>query len=824
MSYAAFDLETTISKVFKRKASPFGGVNRIVAFGVKYKGDTHNTGMYFYEGQGGQRVPTWFIDMLDRSTLLLGFNIKFDILHAINESPANYDAWVEFINKGGMVWDGQLGEYLLHGMQQEHHMLSMDEVAPRYGGTLKNDAVKALWEAGIDTTEIDRDLLMEYLIGVNSDDGDIGNTERIALGQIKAFRARGGMQSALLNMGALCFTIEAEHNGMFVDKQLGLELAAQVKIELDEATARMESYIPADLPFQFKWTSRFHKSALIFGGSIKYVAKSPIVDDDGKQTYVQKEELHYVLADGTTMSKERWHEIMHSGGFYESDTPHELGHYDEDTKKWTVPLTTPVYYSSGKNKGEAKTKKVKVDDHTKPKFRNEDFLYVFPGYTQPEKKWEGSTPGVYSTAADIIVELGSRDIPFLKDLAARAGLAKDLGTYYITTDEETGEQKGMLTLVGADGVVHHSLNMVNTVTGRLSSSDPNLQNVSGGAKSQVKRVFVSRFGEYVYVDGNRVYIPAGKIVQSDFTALEVYVQAVLTLCAQLIADLKLGLDMHCVRLSQKLGLTYEEVYRRYKEGDKDIAKGRKGAKEFSFQRAYGAGVAAIAASTGMSVEDVEALVKAEAERYPEVDDFYVMLTAEIAQNRVPTQRFCQHPSVPGMQCQLGRSHYVTPDGKMYSYSESPSPEWIAKKPASKGGTAQSFSPTEIKNYVVQGTGGEWAKAAMWLAVRAFYKRKNFGGRALLVNQVHDAIYVDADNEHAVTAGALLHACMLEASCFMEYHFKWTIPVPVPCETKYGLSMMEESDMPDEFGDLVHQYRAWVRGTFIANYQPSFEKE
>src|SRR5690606_33131133 len=236
------------------------------------------------------------------------------------------------------------------------------------------------------------------------------------------------------------------------------------------------------------------------------------------------DELHYVLKDGTTTAT----------------APAE----DFDN------VDNYATFASGKNKGDFKTKKVKVDDLTKPKFRNEDMLFTFPGYTEPDPKWESkSDPGVYSTSAEVIKELGSRDIPFLKALAKRADIHKDLSTYFITTDPKTGEQKGMLTLVGPDNIIHHKLNMNTTVTGRLSSSDPNLQNVSKGSYdeatgemdgSQIKRAFISRY-------------KGGKIIQSDFSSLEIYVQAILTECQQLIEDLKNGLDMHSLRAEQAWG-------------------------------------------------------------------------------------------------------------------------------------------------------------------------------------------------------------------------------------------------------------------------------
>src|SRR5574337_333605 len=200
----------------------------------------------------------------------------------------------------------------------------------------------------------------------------------------------------------------------------------------------------------------------------------------------------------------------------------------------------------------------------------------------------GAVPGVYSTSADVIEELGVRDIPFLKYLARSTSLAKDLGTYYITTDDK-GNEKGMLTLVQPDSIIHHMLNMTSTVTARLSSSNPNLQNLSKGNKSDVKLLFTSRFGA------------DGSIVQSDFSSLEVYIQAILSGAKNLIADLRAGKDMHCVRLAAKEGMSYEEVYHLCKGKDVDPALQqawdykRTGTKEFSFQRAYGAGLEAIAA-------------------------------------------------------------------------------------------------------------------------------------------------------------------------------------------------------------------------------------
>ena len=143
----------------------------------------------------------------------------------------------------------------------------------------------------------------------------------------------------------------------------------------------------------------------------------------------------------------------------------------------------------------------------------------------------------------------------------------------------------------------------------------------------------------------------------------------------------------------------------------------------------------------------------------------------------------------------------------------------------KTGQTSGFSPTEIKNYVVQGTGGEWAKAAMWLAVRAFYKRGCFGDLALLVNQVHDALYGDFHQEVSDEASALLQACMEGASDFMEYYFGWYVPVPVPSVTEAGFNMMQSKEYKSpEWKARVKELRTELRAEYMQGFIPKHEQE
>nr|WP_232446060.1 hypothetical protein [Burkholderia ubonensis] len=225
----------------------------------------------------------------------------------------------------------------------------------------------------------------------------------------------------------------------------------------------------------------------------------------------------------------------------------------------------------------------------------------------------------------------------------------------------------------------------------------------------------------------------------------------------------------------------------------------------------------MSSSTGLPLEDVQALIKAEEERYPELSAYNAAKTERIKQSRRPTNNIQPHPEVKGLMCQLGKGYSVTPDNKVYSYRETPAPAWLIRQ----GGMPQSFSPTEIANYDMQGEGGEWAKAAMWLAIRAFYARKYFGGLALLVNQVHDALYKDAHKSVLFESSALLHACMLAASDFMEWYFGWKIPVPVPSVTVHGDNMMEENAFTGDFEERAEQFRVELRQQYMGGYTPSF---
>jgi DNA polymerase-1 len=833
----AWDCETQTHEMWGQKASPWHPDNYVVCDAWVDSGFARGEAHYRYNT--GRPSDGWLGLVLDNVRIVAGFNPKFDLMHAMVGQPQNQEHFRLFLAGGGMLWDCQLAEFLLNGQGQAHSTLSLDEVSVRYGGQLKHDEVKALWEAGVQTSDIPEPLLARYLKGaVNPETkefepGDVQNTMTVFNGQWAKAKQMGMLPLLIMNMRAYAYAVMCKLWGIHCDSTIGKAHAAELEAEIAVLHAKLSEHVKG-LPFEFNWGSPKQRSALLFGGTIPYDATEylgTVRDDprdpasaaevwwcperDGEkpagwaQSYTPKELPAYKLATGGAISVAEYEDLPASievafERWVESASP--SGDVDELMAQFVqaCPEVRPKLdlNKGGKNAGQPKTTKLKVPDLDKPKKRATKVEHKMPRMVQPRNEWAGSEPGIWSTSSEVVEALEHSGVEFLKLFATWQKQQKDLGTYYISEDpKRPGVFKGMLTLVAqATSLIHGELSMVTAITGRLSSSRPNLQNLPREGTSRVKQMFTSRWG------------PTGAILQDDFSSLEVYVQANLTRCRALLDDLRSGLDLHCVRLSAWKEITYDEAYGMAK-GPGKTPEGeelRTHAKVFSFRRAYGAGAQTIADGTGMAVETVEELIEAENKRWPGIDPYYEALTQDIKHNRVPGGRFLPHPAKPTVMCQLGTSHTRTPDGKMYVYSEHPSPDWMATRKHNPVYT--SFSPTEIRNYVVQGGGAEVAKCAMGLIVYEWARVPDLWYKAPIINQVHDAFYVDAHPSVKARAAAVLHACVLESSTVIKRKLGWNIDIDYPAEIKWGPSMADETDVPAEVLARVPAIRERIRAT------------
>lgn len=737
MVYKVYDLETQTKSHLKRKASPFCPDNYIVALGWKNQGDDKCSWIYNTSKDQNQ-----FLTIEDNITLLVGFNLKFDLLWQWNNPQLQ-----AFLKRGGKVWDCQYVEYLLSGQTVTYP--DLHSTAPKYGGTKKIDAIKALWEEGVNTSEIDRDLLIDYLVGTEEegrDGGDVGNTEKIFLGQVAKVKELGMTKAVMSRMDGLLATTEMEWNGIKVDVPEAKRQYALLTAEFKEIEDRLNTYVP-ELPeaLEFNWGSITHKSVLMFGGTLGYKEKGRYKDADGNWARKQETEKHYLLEDGSTC-------------------------------KEPSDMSLVQIYKSGKNKGEYKTKNVKVLGEYKEKYL--DKYFTFNGFTEPLYEWatemtDAIGDPVYQTTDEVLGILGKRDVPFCKDLARYVKLKKEITTYFVSVDDK-GNKKGMLTCVDPkDHIIHHNLHHVSTVTTRLSSGNPNMQNIPREGATGIKKLFNSRFGEN------------GRMLEADYSQLEIVVQGVLTGDKQLRQDLLDKIDFHCKRVAgqPKYNITYEQLKAIMgDESHPDYKKWkniRTQAKIFSFQRAYGAGAKLIAESTGMSVEEVNDLIVLEEQEYPDTVRYYKMVEHECNISAKPFR----DPN-RGYKC-YKRGTYTAPTGCIYSFRSYDAPQFIQEKQ----GVMDTFSPTEIKNYPIQGTGGEIVQGICGKLFRNFIEKDNYGNKAFLVNTVHDCIWVDLHKDVLKEVATDVKNIMESVPQWFE-QFGFYTDIPFPVEVEAGLNMAE----------------------------------
>ena len=263
----------------------------------------------------------------------------------------------------------------------------------------------------------------------------------------------------------------------------------------------------------------------------------------------------------------------------------------------------PVVYKSGLKKGEVKLHNEKVD-------------VLIPGLNEKFlDKWKTKAGG-RGTGEKVLIEMRTINSNPLTTktidlILEHRKYNKILGTYLQNEDGT----KGILPLIHTDGCVHSEYRTVETETGRLSSSNPNLQNVP----PFVTDMFPSRYGS------------KGIIIELDFSQLEIVVQAYISGCTQMLKDVEKGIDFHCLRLSYAENRDYDEV-KKLCDTDEAWKLKRKKAKIISFQKSYGAHTAKMSKETGLPESTIERIFEKENVRYPEINSYYEMITESLDSN------------------------------------------------------------------------------------------------------------------------------------------------------------------------------------------------
>lgn len=818
MSIQFLDLETENRPWFGSVASPRNPENYVVLNGWAIDNQPYDGEIvHIYNRDVAEANSRPWLIIPDDVTMIVCHNAPFELDWMLAQQRQTVQA---FLKRGGRFFCTAYAHYLLTNQRETYPALN--EIAPVYGGTHKVDGVKALWEQGKLTSEIDPDLLLEYLI--SPEQGDVANTRTIFYGQYQQLVERGMWEMALERMEGMLFNCYAMDAGLMIDP----EVAEKQRIEGETLLENLRKSFAAfrlDQPVEveFKETSDFHMSAWLYGGPIKYRHKVPKYNDDGSPVWEKGDAVKLV-------KPQEMYVFLNEAGEMPVAIGEEIRWYKPEVAAFDFNFEFDRY-KSGKNKGLIKVTredtnvqkrvyeettcicKGMVDLSLLSEEVREEFLRDATG-----KRKLADESLVISTGKDALDFLSKRkEFPesvqaLLKDLNTFNKVDKDMGTYYLRQElDDNGvvvKQSGMLQYMDNLNIVHHQLNSTSTVTTRLSSNKPNFQNIPRGDTSDVKKMFVSRYDSPAWLEWaeksglittefateckcNIAFgIRNGYIVEEDYTALEVVTLAAFSQDKNLIGALLNGTDMHCMRLSKKLNEPYEDVLKKCKDENHpqhaEYSRMRTDIKPPSFAYQYGATAMGIAFSTGMPLAEAEAFIKNEKELFPEVESFYDQkITPVVFANTTQHREMCDDQSWRV----YGRGYWQSPGGTCYEFRQWPKTVTTYEQGRRMRVEVMDYKPTQIRNYPIQGESGFFVQGICGQVIRWLIANDFFGGRVFVINTVHDAIYLDCHRSVLdIVCGGVKQIMESLPQYFNAKYPGYTLTVPFPAAAEFGENM------------------------------------
>ncbi len=294
----------------------------------------------------------------------------------------------------------------------------------------------------------------------------------------------------------------------------------------------------------------------------------------------------------------------------------------------------------------------------------------------------------YSTAHAVLEKLEDKH-PIVASIIDYRTYAKLKSTYI----------DGLFSVINPEtGRIHTSLNQTVAVTGRLSSTDPNLQNIPIRLEEgrKIRKVFIAGEGR--------------KLVGADYSQIELRVLAHMSGDKELIRAFNEGVDIHTLTASQVFGVTLDEV----------TSLQRSRAKEVNFGISYGMSDYGLSQNLGISRKEAAEYIDAYFEKYPKVRTF---MDEQIAQ--------CKEQGY--VETLLNRRRYI--------------PEINAKN-----FNLRASGERNAMNTPIQGSAADIIKMAM---IRVSEALEAEGLEAKLILQVHDELIIDAPEEEVDKVKALL---------------------------------------------------------------------
>lgn len=292
----------------------------------------------------------------------------------------------------------------------------------------------------------------------------------------------------------------------------------------------------------------------------------------------------------------------------------------------------------------------------------------------------------------------STNAAVLDKLRGKHPIIEQILDYRTLTKLKSTYADGLLKEISADGRIHTNFQMTVTATGRLSSTEPNLQNIPVRRElgAQIRKMFVAS--------------PGRVLVDADYSQIELRLLAHIANDETMIAAFRSGEDIHAVTASQVFGVPLAEV----------TPLQRSHAKAVNFGIVYGISAFSLAQDIGVFQSEAKAYMDSYFAKYHGVRTYMTRVVEQAKADGYVTTLFGRRRDLP----ELKSSNF----------------------------NLRSFGERVALNMPIQGTAADIIKAAM-VRVDARMRAEHLQARLLL--QVHDELIVECPAEEAETVKAIL---------------------------------------------------------------------
>ena len=312
----------------------------------------------------------------------------------------------------------------------------------------------------------------------------------------------------------------------------------------------------------------------------------------------------------------------------------------------------------------------------------------------------------YSTAADVLDKLAP-DYPIVAKILEYRQLTKLKSTY----------ADGLAVFIGSDGRIHGKFNQTITATGRISSTEPNLQNIPVRMElgRLIRKVFIPQDG-YVFVD-------------ADYSQIELRILAHCSGDEQLIQAYREARDIHRMTASQVFHIPFDEV----------TDAERRNAKAVNFGIVYGISSFGLSQDLSITRKEAAQYIEHYFETYPGIKAFLDQCVADAKEKGYVSTLYGRRRPVP----ELKSSNFMQ----------------------------RSFGERVAMNAPIQGTAADIIKIAM-IHVNDELKKRNLKSRMIL--QVHDELLIETAKEEVELVQEILkeemeHAADLLVPLIVDMH-------------------------------------------------------